>query len=166
MRILTLLLFCSLSLPALRGQYALAEGSSQLNAGLGFSTWGAPVFIGFDYGIDQDVSLGAEVSFRSYRERWQGDRYAHRIIGISGNGNYHFNSILEIPQEWDVYAGVNVGFYIWSSDERYGGSRSSGLGLGAQVGGRYYFSEKFAVNMEFGSGNAFSGGKVGITVKI
>jgi len=40
------------------------------------------------------------------------------------------------------------------------------LGLGAQVGGRYYISNKVALNLEFGGGNAFSGGKFGLTFKL
>jgi outer membrane immunogenic protein len=47
----------------------------------------------------------------------------------------------------------------------YPGSHTSGVGLGAQLGGRYYFSDKFGINLEVGGGNAFSGGKFGISVK-
>jgi hypothetical protein len=39
----------------------------------------------------------------------------------------------------------------------------SGLGLGAQIGGRYFFKDNFGLNLEFGGGNALSGGKFGIT---
>jgi len=46
----------------------------------------------------------------------------------------------------------------------YPGSHTSGLGIGAQVGGRYYFSDNVGINIEFGGGNAFSGGKVGISI--
>jgi outer membrane immunogenic protein len=40
------------------------------------------------------------------------------------------------------------------------------LGLGIQVGGRYYFNEKFGLNLEFGGGNYVSGGKFGISLKL
>jgi len=40
------------------------------------------------------------------------------------------------------------------------------LGIGGQIGGRYYFTEKFGVNLEFGGGNAYSGGKLGISIKL
>jgi outer membrane immunogenic protein len=149
------------------GQYALSKGQAQLNAGLGFSSWGLPVYLGFDAGVHPDISVGGELSFRSYNDRWAGNRYKHNIIGISANGNYHFNSLLDIPEEWDFYAGLNLGFYIWSTnDDDYKGDGSSGLGLGAQVGGRYYFNDRFGVNLEVGGGNAFGGGKFGITLKL
>ena len=149
------------------GQYALSKGEAQLNAGLGFSSWGLPVYVGFDVGVHPDISIGGELSFRSYRDNWGGNRYNHNIIGISGNGNYHFNTLLDIPKQWDFYAGLNLGFYIWTtSDDDYDGDGSSGLGLGAQVGGRYYFTDRFGINLEVGGGNAFGGGKFGVTLKL
>ena len=71
--------------------------------------------------------------------------------------------MLNIPRDWDFYAGLNVGFVSWSSPKGYGGSYNSGLGLGAQVGGRYYFNRNVGINLEFGGGNEFSGGKIGLT---
>ena len=147
-------------------QYALAKGEAQFNAGLGFSSKGIPVYIGFDVGVHKDISVGGELSLRSYYEDYNNDKYHHGILGISGNGNYHFNSLLDIPPAWDFYAGLNLGFYFWNSPDNYPGEGNSGLGLGAQVGGRYYFSDKFGLNLEVGSANAFSGGKFGITIKL
>jgi hypothetical protein len=71
-----------------------------------------------------------------------------------------------MPKKWDFYAGLNIGFYVWSSPNDYKGSNSSGLGLGAQIGGRYYLSNKVGLNLELGGGNAFSGGKFGLTFKL
>jgi outer membrane immunogenic protein len=147
-------------------QYFLAKNQAQLNAGLGFSSWGLPVYVGFDVGVHRDISVGGELSFRSYNNKFQDNKYRHNIIGFSGNGNYHFNTVLDIPRQWDFYAGLNLGFYYWNSDNDYDGDGSSGLGLGAQVGGRYYFSDKFGINLEFGGGNAFSGGKFGVTLRL
>lgn len=149
-------------------QYALSKGEAQLNAGLGFSSWGLPVYVGFDVGVHRDISVGGEFSFRSYRERWAGDRYNRKVFGFAGNANYHFNTVLNIPEEWDFYAGLNLGFYVWDDpDNDYDGDNSSGLGLGAQVGGRYYFNDRFGVNLELGGGaNTFGGGKFGITLKL
>jgi hypothetical protein len=159
----SVLLFSSVVIFA---QSPIAKDQLQFNAGVGFSSWGVPFYFGLDYGVHEDITLGGEVSFRSYRERWSGDDYNHTVLGISGNGNYHFNRILEIPRNWDFYAGLNLGFYIWNSPDKYEGSHTTGLGLDAQIGGRYYFTNKFGINLEFGSGNAFSGGKFGISLKL
>lgn len=156
---------------ALISGFAFCQGSSpiggtQLNVGAGFSDYGTPVYLGLDYGAARNVTLGGELSYRGYRDDWDGYSYDHNIVGISANGNYHFNQGLQIPSRWDLYAGLNVGFYIWSSPDGYHGSHSSGLGLGAQVGGRFYMTPKVGLNLEFGGGNAFSGGKFGLTIKI
>jgi len=148
------------------GQNPIAKGQSQFNAGVGLSSWGVPIYLGLDLGVHKDITIGAEVSFRSYQEKWEGDKYKHGVIGISGNANYHLNSALGIPPQWDFYAGLNIGFYIWNSPDNYYGTHTSGLGLGGQIGGRYYFSERMGVNLEFGGGNAFSGGKFGISLKL
>jgi outer membrane immunogenic protein len=171
-KIFLFLLFASASI-TMHAQYKLNKGDAQLNAGLGLSTWGIPVYVGFDYGVHKDISIGGELSFRSYTDEWHDHdhgrdhdyRYHHTIFGISANGNYHLNTILKIPTQWDLYAGINVGFYAWSYPDDYHGNRVSGLGLGAQVGGRYYFNDNVAINLELGGGNAFGGGKIGISYK-
>lgn len=147
-------------------QNPLPVGKTQLNLGVGLSGWGVPIYIGFDHGIHRDFTLGAEASFRSYNENWKNNRYRHNITGISGNANYHFNNALEMSKVWDLYAGVNLGFFVWNSPDNYDGNHSSGLGLGAQIGTRYYVSNKVGLNLEFGGGNAFSGGKFGVTIKL
>ena len=163
-QILTIALLITASVIFAQGP--ISKGQSQINAGVGLSSWGVPVYLGLDYAVHPDITLGGEVSYRSYNNNWRNDKYHHSIIGILGNANYHFNTVLNIPSPWDFYAGINLGFYSWSSPNDYEGSHTSGLGLGAQIGGRYYFSNKVALNLEFGGGNAFSGGKFGITIKI
>ncbi len=147
-------------------QGPLSKGQSQINVGIGLSSWGVPVYLGFDHAVHPDITLGGELSFRSYNNNWRNDKYHHSIIGILGNANYHFNTVLNIPSPWDFYAGLNLGFYSWNSPNEYEGPHTSDVGLGAQIGGRYYFSNKVGINLEFGGGNAFSGGKFGLTIKI
>lgn len=108
------------------GQYALSNGGTQLNLGLGFSDFGIPVYVGLDQGISRDVSLGGEVSFRSYTDDYHDVNYALNVVGISANGNYHFNRVLYIPRNWDLYAGLNIGFYIWNSPPGYEGDHTTG----------------------------------------
>lgn len=139
------------------------DSRNQLNAGIGLSGWGVPVYVGLDFGIHKDVSFGIEGSFRSYGQNYIGSKYYSTITGLSGNVNYHFNRILEIPRSWDLYAGLNLGYYFWSSSSNYPGSGSSELGLGAQIGVRYYINNRFGLNLEVGGGNAFSDGKFGIS---
>jgi len=159
-------LTCLLLSSTLFAQGPIAKGQAQLNAGLGLSSRGLPIYVGLDFGVHPDITVGPEISWRAYNDRFDNKNYNHSVIGLSANGNYHFNSLLDIPTNWDFYAGLNLGFYIWNSSDDYPGSNTSGLGLGAHVGGRYYFNDKIGVNLEFGGGNAFSGGKVGVSVRL
>ena len=147
-------------------QNPLPVGKAQLNFGIGFSNSGIPLYGGFDIGVAKNITLGGEVSYRGYNEDWKSNNYHHNVLGISANGNYHFNTLLKIQERWDVYAGLNLGFYSWNSPEDYDGDHNSGVGLGAQVGARYYFSQKVGLNLEFGGGNEFAGGKFGLTVRL
>lgn len=160
-----LIVFASFSLISF-AQNSFYKGDTQVNLGFGLSDWGIPLYVGFDHAINRDITFGGQLSVSSYDEKWSGEDYNHTILGVSGNTNYHFNRLLEIPRNWDFYAGLNVGLYLWNTPSGYHGSHSSGLGLGAQVGGRYYFSKKVGINLELGGGTAFSDGKIGVTIKI
>lgn len=144
------------------GQYPLRKGGVQLNTGVGLSGWGVPVYAGFDYGVHKDISVGGEISFRSYNEKGSSKDYNHSIIEILACGNYHFNSIMKIPNDFDFYMGLSLGYWIWSSPAGYGGAKVSGIGLGAQIGGRYYFNKNLGINLEI-NGSSASGAKFGIS---
>jgi outer membrane immunogenic protein len=158
-----ILIFSLIAASVANSQSPLGRGNQQLNAGLGLSGWGIPLYVGLDFGIHKDVTLGIEGSFRSYNEHYTGSRYRSSIIGLSVNGNYHFNTILEIPSEWDFYAGLNISYFFWATSSEYPGNGYSGAGLGAQIGGRYFFRNNLGLNLELGGSNAFAGGKFGIT---
>lgn len=147
-------------------QSPLEERKMQLNGGFGFSDWGVPLYGGLDYAIHRDITIGGEISYRSYKNNFSNINYKHSIVGISANGNYHFNTLLKIPKPWDLYGGINVGYYIWNSSNNYPGTESSNLGLNLLIGGRYYFNNDFAINLEIAPGNNFTGGKIGITYKL
>ncbi len=161
----TLVLFVIfLTSSAMFAQNPIDKGQFQFNAGLGFSSWGVPVYAGFDYGVHPDITVGGELSFRTYNDKFLDKKYNHTILGIVANGNYHFNNLMNIPSNWDFYAGLSLGFYFWNSSGDYPGDHSSGTGLGLQVGGRYYFNEKFGLNLELGGGT-IGAGKFGVSIR-
>ncbi len=150
-------------------QAPLEKGSCQLNAGVGTSGWGVPVYVGLDYGIAQDVTLGGELSYQSYNRTVSNFKVNSSIIGFQGNCNYHFNSLLQMRSEWDLYAGASLNYFSWNTNKDglgNGYSDPNGLELGLQIGSRYFFNEKFAVNLQIGGGNAVGGIKVGVTLKL
>jgi outer membrane immunogenic protein len=160
-----IILLSVITVIALNAQDSTSRGNKQLNAGFGFSGWGVPIYVGMDFGVQHDITLGLEGSFRSYGQNFTGTRYNSTIIGFSGNGNYHFNRILEIPSQWDFYAGLHLGFFFWSSPTNYPGNGTSSVGGGAQIGGRYFFSNSFGINLEVVGSNYYAAGKFGITYR-
>ncbi len=173
MKRITLILGISLFFAfAVHAQAPLQEGGKQLNVGFGLSNFGLPVYGGMEFGIGNNISVGGEITYRNHGESFSTSKWKNTYTSIAGVGNYHFNELLEIPSNWDLYAGLSLGFTIFSSkwdspgsdNMKYSGGGTSGLYLNGQIGGRYFFSDKMAVNLEFGSGNYFSGGKIGITV--
>jgi outer membrane immunogenic protein len=53
---------------SIMAQSPISPGEKQLNAGFGISTWGLPVYVGVDFGVAQDFSLGGVVSYRGYND--------------------------------------------------------------------------------------------------
>jgi hypothetical protein len=159
------------SVTLVSAQGNLGKGGKQLNAGVGFSSFGVPVYIGADFGVHESISVGPRISYRNNSERFGGFKYSQSLTVIAFNGNYHFNKLLSLPDEWNIYAGLTLGYYIWSDVKWDGttidtfGGEGSGIGLDAQLGARYFFNEKWGLNLELGGGTA-SGGNFGVTYKL
>ncbi|KXH79127.1 outer membrane protein [Chryseobacterium kwangjuense] len=147
----------------------IQKNEAQMNVAIGVANgWGIPVSVGVDYGIHNDITVGIEGSFAS--EKFAGDDIKGRWIGVGANGNYHFNSLLKIPNKWDFYAGATLAYNSFSykfrgSEYDYLAGESSGVGFAGQVGGRYFFTDHLAFNVELGGGTIASGGKAGLTYK-
>ena len=143
-------------------QFPLSKGQSQLNLGLGLSSKGIPIYGGIDVALNREFTVGGELGIRSFTE----NTYKQNVVSISANANYHFNEVLEMSNAWDLYAGLSLGFNIWSTSNNNPSTGTSGLGLAAQIGTRFKVSRKLSLNLEFGGGNIFSGGKFGITTPL
>lgn len=155
-------------------QADLGKGNLQLNAGTGISGWGIPVYVGLDYGVTDEITVGGELSYRYDTSHFGGRiskiTYRHHTFGIFTNGNYHFNRLLRLPRQLDLYAGASLGFFFGSvtsseGDIKYTGDDYSGFSLAAQTGARYFFTDNFGVNLELSGGLLTSGAKAGITFK-
>jgi outer membrane immunogenic protein len=83
--------------------------------------------------------------------------YNFNALVFAGKGNFYFDDIFELPGEWDVYAGINLGWRVESGND--------GFNFGAQVGARWFWSDKWGVNAEFGGGSGVLGG-IGLTLKM
>ena len=157
-------------------QNPVRKGEKQLNFGSGASVYGIPFYVSMDFGIHEDISVGPMLSYRGYREATNvaGTRYyyRHSIFGIGFSGDYHFNSLLNIPREFDVYAGATIGYFIWSTSDinvagvpiAYNGNPAS-VGVNPHVGGRYNFNPQWSVHVQVDAGTHTSA-IAGLTLKL
>ncbi len=135
------------------GKAPLNKGDKQLNFGLGLNADGLPVYAQLDFAVNPDITVSPMAALTA------GNSYSFMTIGV--HSDYHFNSLLNIPPNWDFYAGVNLGFRFYLGQ----GSGTSPLVLGLQMGGRYYWNSRWGINLEFGGGAGF-GSRIGVSRKL
>ncbi len=128
------------------GAAPLSKGDIQLNFGTGASTGGLPVYAGVDFAIHDDITLGPVIKLRIDDDI---------SFGALFRGDYHFNKIIGIPDNFDFYAGANVGVFFGDDIDFW---------PEMQVGGRWYWSDDWGMNLEFGGGTGF-GTSFGLSMK-
>lgn len=134
------------------GVAPLAKGEHQLNFGIGFNNYGLPVYASFDFAVHKDVTVTPQINLVI------DDNIR---FGALVKADYHWNYLIGIPSDWDFYSGARVGFISGdSNDPDY-----NGFDFGIQVGGRWYWSEKWALNLEFAGGTGF-GTVLGVSLKL
>jgi outer membrane immunogenic protein len=152
------------------------EGGIDLNLGVGFtsSIGFIPVYFGGNYMIKDFLSVGAEMQFRldNANYGYLGNSYDYHRSGFAflTRADYHFNDLLKLPEEFDVYGGIDMGVAIYGDyksndfDYEWTDTNDFYFVFGPHAGGRWMFADKFGLNAEVGgrSGDgAFA--KVGLT---
>lgn len=124
--------------------------NAQISKKLNLGGLGTGLYVGYEIPVASAITLVPQASTDYDFNKF--------IIGLKGN--YYFNQIFGLPSAWDVYAGINTGWRIDNNN-----SNDSGFDIGAQIGGRWYWSEKWGINAEFGGGTSVLGG-VGVTMNM
>ena len=114
-------------------------------------------------GIGGYVGYSANKSEYTYGSDTYGWKYSNLIIGPRGYLHYSFFDKL------DTYAGLMLGYWIYSEKEY--GNVQTGYNVGSWggfissfcIGGRYFFSDKFAGMLELGSGITYL--NIGVVLK-
>lgn len=164
-------------------QNTFVKGEKVLNLGIGLGstlyTGGSytsripPVSASFEVGVKDNLfdaksslGLGGYLGFTG--AKWQygdwGYKYSSVIVGVRGVLHY------QLIDKLDTYTGLLLGYNIVTS-KQFGTavfgynytSSSSGLAYSWFVGGRYYFSDKFAGLLELGYGISYL--NLGISLK-
>ena len=121
-----------------------AQASKQLNFGI----------IGVSYEIPVTSAITIAPAASSNLD------LSHLAIGVKAN--YYLDQLIGLPSAWDVYAGANLGYALALDD-----NKDSDLDFGLQVGGRWFWNQKWGVYLEAGGGKVSGGsGGLGLTMKL
>ena len=123
-----------------------ASANGQAEKVLNLGGLGTGLYAGIEFPVGSAITVGPA----AYTD-WNFDKFV-----IAAKGNYYFDELFGLPSEWDVYLGANVGYRIDKDDD--------GFNWGAQIGGRWFWNEKWGINAEFGGGSGVNGG-IGVTMK-
>lgn len=175
---------------------SVSEGDAWVNTGIGISRWGVPLYVGGDYMVSDEISVGGRLTYVGQRNRdnqiwgWGRYDYRERYLYVTFMGDYHFNKIIGLEDDFDLYAGLGIGFVRYSrkvTDYEWNGnptaleasfdednvanfiesSSTSPLYSSLHVGARYFFKPHTAVHMEMGA--VLSGGHyidLGVSFKL
>jgi outer membrane immunogenic protein len=162
---------CLTSTNVLAQGFAPENGFKQVNLGVELEGFGLPVYVGMDFGVGSNITVGPRIMFERESEiinqRRNGKDYDLRqtwtYIVPSFRGDYHFSGLINgMTDKLDLYGGLTLGYAILRSyseslewDDNYDyvvrehSASASDAKLWAQVGARYYFSENWAAQLEF-----------------
>lgn len=135
-------------------QSPIGKGGQQLNFGVSGNSYYVPVYVSYDFGVHPDITIGPQA----------GIDLGFNYLNLGFRGDYHFNTLIGIPSDWDFYAGLSTGFSILLRTNTI--KVNNGYLFGGQVGGRWYWNERWGLNVEIGASNLFGTGRLGLSLKI
>lgn len=159
--IATMLLVATASLSAsgsaFRKGSLMVGPAAGLSSGIGSS--GVVLIGNLEYAITDHIGLGVSAGYWSYSEDTSAGtvqvKYKYTVLPIAATGAYHFH----ISSNWDLGAGVALGYYVVSSSVEsnvsgvsYTASGSSGLAIGIFGLARYYVSDSIGLRAKLGYG--------------
>lgn len=138
--VLMLMLFVGATMSA---QAYTGKGDQKVNLGLNLWGYGTGISASYDYGLNQLISVGAGANayFNGYKDNNDDNR-----VFIFGRLNFHLNEALQLPENLDIYPGIDLG--VLGKD----------FGIGAHIGARYFFTNKIGAFAEVGNN-----GSLGVT---
>lgn len=134
-----LLIACALVLFGSGASAQAWAGRGDQKIQVGFNGWGYGTGITgtYDYGLSNILSIGAGANFFFDHSD---NKYEDDDFGVFGRLNAHLQQPLGLPEQWDVYPGLDLGLL-----------GKSGTYFGAHLGVRYFFTDKIGVYLEAGN---------------
>ncbi len=171
MAILSLFVLTLVFAPRAKAQYAVGQIDLNLGIGLiptfGVGTGGLPISVSGEYGITEEIGVGAYLGYSRSRDNLFlfGDAtYSYLIFGA--RGSYHFD-VAQDP--WDLYAGAMLGYNRASVTYQNAGAglapeAASGITYSLFAGARYRFTDQIGAFGELGYGISII--NLGLTLKL
>lgn len=149
-------------------QIAFQKGDKQINFGLNLGQ-GAGLYVSYENGLTHYISAGAEfgTGFSTTSVTYLQGNFRFSVFG-----NYHFAQLIGIPDEWDLYGGVDIGYSLWTkSNYPYNITQvyneyANSFMIGIHGGGRWFWDEVWGVHAEIGGGYGYFVVKTGLSYKI
>lgn len=129
------------------------QARKELNFGL--------IGINYEIPVHRDITIAPGI----------GTNFDLDWLNIGVKGNYYFDHIFGISDNaWDVYGGLNAGYAVYMGDHDNGHGNDdydNDINLGLQVGGRWFWNDKWGVYLEIAGGNVSGmSPAIGLTVKL
>ncbi|MEN8224170.1 MAG: hypothetical protein ABFS05_02320 [Bacteroidota bacterium] len=128
---------------------AFSQATSEIN----FGGIGTGLYLSYDIPVATSIAIAPLV-----RTDWD---FNHLVLGVKAD--YYFDNLFGLPAAWDVYAGLNGGWRLWIDDNA--NNNNEDFDFGAQIGGRWFWSDRWGLNAEFGGGSSINGG-LGVTMRL
>lgn len=77
-------------------------------------------------------------------------------LALGGRVDYYFDSLLNLVEPWDIWAGADAGFVVGDGDD---------FGINLHIGAEYKFSDMWGLILEFGGGTA-TAGSIGVGIHL
>jgi hypothetical protein len=145
---------------------------SGLYSGLYYKSSIPAISISYEKGIVDNIidkgviAIGGYVGYTSYKYDAGGWGWKYSNFILAGRGSFHYPFLDKL----DTYAGILLGYNISASKEfgTFPGMNDSnaagGIVWSGFVGGRYYFTDRFAAMLELGAGITYL--NLGIAIKM
>jgi hypothetical protein len=152
-------MFCFFQSGWSQGISPVGIGELQFNTGLQVEDPNTIVFFGLDIGVEKNVTVGTNIKFSSGLME---SRY-----GVETRVDYHFNEILNLKRNWDIFAGFRADLWFATKISTFD------INYKLDIGGRWYWNDHWGIQAAVGTNpfrlnniSLYHSEKIGITYRL
>jgi hypothetical protein len=138
-KLFTFLLFAGLFV-GVTNQATAQENYKALNLFISFGSYDAEINAQYEIPVAKNVTVSPLVRIP----------FDFDDISLGAAADYYFDSLMNLPEPWDIWAGVDAAFVLGNSNDVFN--------INAHVGVEYKFNSTWGILFEAGGGTASFGG--------